>query len=467
MPMTEEAELQNFLKTFNAASLGEGDRQAGANVLTAMAITLANVSRSGCGIVSPGFGRMRAGASMLVSGGLSASLITDKIVSELAIRQNNLTAQLRRLIGDKVADAQKKKLTAMEFPAGPAANASENAIFQLEQRDSLASLEASEQWAEVVTSPPNPRIEDLAERPKILVTASCAKELHKRLCGLHGGRPLVVLGVSRAVEVSALGETCNALLDGTFPNGHGGETASGNLLFTDSTGLLQEILNASSDATTWLSRTLWLVDGSAGPDLPIPSDGKIRVTFDDMTGRFGSALSRAFGARLNNHDAGTTTHKFNLDDAQLRWVAFLKDMECRMPCICGTARGLLATLTFGLLELGRGGAAKSLTFSAAEIEAFARFLVRRMVNAHASMTESAEQERRNLLIRRIFQKLSEGRMNKRDLYRDLSIDAQHCEGLLLEMAANGLVLIVDRECERIEGAKIPGDTSSSLSLKAC
>ncbi|MGI9241516.1 MAG: hypothetical protein ACR2RV_11995 [Verrucomicrobiales bacterium] len=129
-----------------------------------MACTLANVSRSGCGLESPGLGRIRAGGSLLVSGGYSSSLVTDGIVTELKIRQNNLTAQLRRLVGDKIADARKKKLTTVEFPSGPKANAAENAIFQLEQRDSLASLEAPEKWAEVISSLPTPRIDDLAAR---------------------------------------------------------------------------------------------------------------------------------------------------------------------------------------------------------------------------------------------------------------------------------------------------------------
>ena len=107
---------------------------------------------------------IRAGASVLVSGGFSSSLVADNVVAEVALRQNNLTAQLRRLIGDKIADARKEKLTTVEFPAGPKANAAENAIFQLEQKDSLASLEPPEKWAEVISSPPNPRIDDLAAR---------------------------------------------------------------------------------------------------------------------------------------------------------------------------------------------------------------------------------------------------------------------------------------------------------------
>ena len=212
----EQTDLRTVLATFNATSLGQGDANTGTNVLAAMACTLANVSPPGCGIGSPGLGRIRAGGSLLASGGYSSSLVTDNIVTELTIRQNNLTAQLRRLIGDKIADARKEKLTTVEFPTGPKANAAENAIFQLEQKDSLASLEAPEKWAEVVSSPPNPRIDDLAARPKVVVCAPGAAALHEGLCGLHDGRPLVIIGLHAAQEVGKLSETCNALIDGLF-----------------------------------------------------------------------------------------------------------------------------------------------------------------------------------------------------------------------------------------------------------
>lgn len=142
MTSRKQKHLQTLLTTFDAAGLGEGegDPVAGTNLLAAMAITLANISRPGSGIESPGLGRIRAGASLLASGGFSSSLIADRVVTELTIRQNNLTAQLRRLIGDKIADVRKEKLTAVEFPAGSEANYAENALFQLEQRDSLVPI---------------------------------------------------------------------------------------------------------------------------------------------------------------------------------------------------------------------------------------------------------------------------------------------------------------------------------------
>jgi hypothetical protein len=464
MHTKEQKNLQSLLNIFNVAGLGQGDLNAGANQLAAMACTLANVSRSGCGIESPGLGRIRAGASLLVSGGFSSSLVTDNIVAELAIRQNNLTAQLRRLIGDKIADARDKKITMTAFPSGPKANPAENAMFQLEQRDSLASLDATEKWAEVVSSPPNPRIDDLAARPKVLVTATGAASLHEQLYGLHGGRPLVALALNRAADVRALTEVCSALLDGLLPDGPGGETVSGNLLFTDPSNILPQIVKPAPDGTTCLGRMLWLVDGDAGPESPLPSDGKVAIGADNMAGRFGDALSRAFGARLNNHDAGTTVHQIDLDAAQIRWVAFLKDTEPRLPGISGAARRLLATLAFGLVELGRGGDVRRLTVSLPQIEAFARFLVLRMASARAIMVESAEEERRNQFTRRIFLRLSEGPLNKRDLYRRLSIDAPFCENLLLEMEADGLVRLVDRGWERIDGATLPAHRNRELTL---
>ena len=135
----------------------------------------------------------------------------------------------------------------------------------------------------------------------------------------------------------------------------------------------------------------------------------------------------------------------------MRWVRHLKSIDSRLPGICGTARPLLATLAFGLLELGRGGEARQLPVSAGEIEAFARHLVERMVTAYESVTRTAETERKNELIRRIFVALAAGGMSKRDLYRQLGIDVAFCDELLYEMGLLGLVRTVDKKWERIEG----------------
>ena len=43
-------------------------------------------------------------------------------------------------------------------------------------------------WRDVFAVPPNPRIEDLADQPKFLVTAKGPKDLDRQLRGIHGNR---------------------------------------------------------------------------------------------------------------------------------------------------------------------------------------------------------------------------------------------------------------------------------------
>jgi hypothetical protein len=464
MTPEEENELHTIITTFGTVGLGEGDMIAGVSVLTAMAHTLPNISPPGCGIQSPGLGRMRAGGSLLVSGPLSSSLVTDDIVTEVALGQNHLIANLRRLLGDKIADARKKGLKTVEFPSGPKANAAENAIFQLEHKEPPLFGSVEGMWAEIMAAPPNPRIEDLVARPKVVVTVGKAADLDKQLCGLHGGRPLVLLGLNRAADVSALGETCSSILNGLFATGLDGETAAGHLLITDPTGVLDEVARNANDKTKWLGRMLHLVEGDAGPEVPGKPNGNGTVRLSDMTGRFATALLKAFGSRLNNHEAGTVLHKVDLDAAQLRWVKFLQGMENHLPGISGTAHGLLATLSFGLIELAHAEGFKRLRVKVAGIEALGRFLVRRMANARTSMLWSAEQAWRMQIARRIFLRLADGRMTNRDIYRNLGIPAALCEELLWEMEASGTLHRVRRKWERVEGGTFPDPHGKHLPL---
>ncbi|QTN34171.1 hypothetical protein HZ994_18210 [Akkermansiaceae bacterium] len=447
MHQESHSHLKQLLTTFNATSLGEGNINAGANVLATMAVTLANVARTGSGIGSPQTGRMRVGASLLVSGGLTTSLVRDDVITETAVRQNNLLAQLRRLIGDKIADAKRDGLGTVEFPSGPKANYSGNALYRLEHSDPLVPEDVVESWKDVIGLPPNPRIEDLAAHPKILVTAKTPRHLDKQLVGLHHNRPLVVLGLNSAADASSMSETCNALLNGTFPCGEWGETAAGNFLITDPGTVLCEIAQNSSGKATWHNRMVWLVDGNLGPDAVEDGAGEGMVRADNMTGRFGEALSSAFAKRLNNHDASPTIHAFDLTRSQLRWVKFLEGMESRLPGITGTARSLLATLSFGLIELANASPRQRLPLAPSEVEALARWVILRMANARAAMLGSAERESLQELARRVHIRLSEGRLPKRDIYRSLRISASQCDELLLRLQSARWVQRIGNEWE--------------------
>ena len=102
---------------------------------------------------------------------------------------------------------------------------------------------------------------------------------------------------------------------------------------------------ADGDKTTWLARLLWLVDGSAGPDLPSGDapDGTVRLP--NLTARFEHEVRLILANRLNSQNPNPLIYECDFAKAQVRWMKFLDGMERHLPCIRGTARCLLTSLT--------------------------------------------------------------------------------------------------------------------------
>lgn len=442
------APLNELLASFHTTWLGEGDINVGTNVLVARAITLSNLSRTGCGIQLPELNRMKAGCSAFVSGALSSTFISE-MRDEVAIRQNNLTAHLRRFIGDKIEDARKSGQKLVAFPSGPGANAAENALFHLEQNDSLIPINQREEWDKVLNYPPNPRIDDLAARPKVLVTATGPKDLEKQLHGLHGNRPLVFLNLNGRAEVSAYADTCNALLNGLYPVGDYGETASVHLLVTDPSNVLAQVAPTRGEEAEWLGRMVWLVDGTLGPDAAENSSAPGKFKVSDTAGRFGEALTAVLTKRLNNRDVSTVVHPFDMATIQIEWAAYLKGMEGRLPGISGTARGLLVTLAFGLIELATAPHCKALAITPEGVEALGRWVIERMSNARVAMLKTDEIERKQHLAIRILQKLGEGQYSNRDLCRALSVSAARRDEALHALEPAGFIGQVNGSWKRL------------------
>lgn len=466
MDKRESEALCELFTAYNAAFLGEGDTNTGANLLVAMAATLANVSRPGSGIWASGSLMLRVETNLIVSGGLSSSLVTDRVIRELAIRQNVVIEQMRRLIGDKIAEAKSERLKMVEFPTGPQDNASQNAIYQLEQKESLVPCNVLETWEEVLLRPPNPRIEDLAARPKVLVTAAGPKDLDRNLCGLHGHRPLVALSLKRPTDVAALADTCSGLLDSLLPDGEGGETVLGNLLVTDPGKLLAKSAPDAGDGMGWHERTVWLVDGDHGPDAREVGADEDNVRFGNMKGRFESALLRALAKRFNNHDAREVIHEFDLGPSQFRWVRYLQKMEPQIPGISGTARGLPGALAFGLIELAKAPNCNPIVVTPEGVEALARWVIERMANARAEMLHTADLEKRTEIARKIFFKVMHSPLCDRDIYRALSIQAAMCRELLSIMEEQGMLRCQEQKWRCVEGAEFSDSIRHRLALAA-
>lgn len=57
----DKSALTDLLSEFHATCSGQGDINAGANSLVVKAVTLANLSRTGCGIEPPKLDGLKAG----------------------------------------------------------------------------------------------------------------------------------------------------------------------------------------------------------------------------------------------------------------------------------------------------------------------------------------------------------------------------------------------------------------------
>ncbi|MGL5019016.1 MAG: hypothetical protein ACRDBP_12845 [Luteolibacter sp.] len=154
--------------------------------------------------------------------------------------------------------------------------------------------------------------------------------------------------------------------------------------------------------------------------------------------------------------------QFEFSESQAGWMAFLKTLEPQFAGISGTARNLYATLVYGLnLLVSATATADGFKWSTDEVEALARFLVQRMVNARAAMLHSAEEEHREQVIEKIFSKLAEGPLDHRAIVRKFhSLPTTQCLELLSTLDGRGRVAFVENKWQRVEPVNTPAALSN-------
>jgi hypothetical protein len=192
---------------------------------------------------------------------------------------------------------------------------------------------------------------------------------------------------------------------------------------------------------------IWLVDGDIAPN---PNAGATQkedapatiIELDSLDARYEAAMDRAWAHRLDHQTHKPTLQKCKFHKHQARWVAFLKTNEEKSPGITGTARNLLPTLVFGLSQMvDVRERPKGFAWNMHEVEAFARFLVHRMVSARTVMLQTAEDATRKELGTRILFKLADGPKNVRQLTRRFHrLPAQQCRESLLDLQSRGKVI---------------------------
>ena len=289
---------------------------------------------------------------------------------------------------------------------------------------------------------PSDKLPDLLHHSKFMVTAPTPEKLASQLNQLRPGHPLVYMGLHKPDDLISLGEIGSALMEGRFPLEGSNDLVEARLLLTDSLGLLQDAAKHPHESTAWLGLMLWLVDGKAGPEAPPYPDNEAERE-QTISLRFSEALNEVLTARFQVQGSQLPSSPNVPPRAKVRFKNFLHKMEERFPGVSASCQRLLDSLAFGLgmmagVDLVQNGRARPRP-PVAQIEALARFLVKRMVNARTEMIHEGLVAQRRSQIERVYRKLSQQPSKRRDIYRNLSMSARDCDACLDWMENAGVI----------------------------
>jgi hypothetical protein len=387
------------------------------------------------------------GTSFTVSGSLSSSLVTDGVVAGLNRRQNNLISRTtgwgRDLgeetgkIGANQADWFKTMSVIRQEPTIGTLYGNVHGMF---------IRHGDEDWIPLVQSPEGTGPRELAQRPLMFISGDRPSLLTAQLERSHLGHAFAHVGVSGPEDAARFEQLGSSLVDGrAIPVGEAG-TVGGTVMVSDPSGVLGDIVRNDAPGAGWLARTLWLVDGDAGPEPDGPGESKDLIPLGSIEERYGRAMDSIWGHRLNAQTTEPVTSKFEFAGMQARWVTFLKKLEPDFPGITGTARKVLGTLVFGLLGMVEADRVpKGFKWNIAQIEALAQFLVHRMVNARAAVLHSAENARLLHTQALILDKLADGPLDVRGLCRKTHrLRNEPCIEALYQLKDSGEVVRVDK-----------------------
>ena len=433
--------LQNLLRNFDAEALGEGDVTAGANVLAAMAISLANIQRPGSGLVTRDGQGIAVGTSMLASGSHSSSLISEKIISGLAMRQNNLTSRFCQRRTRETGKGSDNASVPHAASSDLAANWAETVMQQLCRPGAISDQQANECWGAILQIPPQTDLSYLRDHPVVFATGTKPAELVGQLERCHLGRPLIHVGLDSSADFARFEHLCPAVMDGRMTVGTLAETIRGTVTVTDPNEVLGEAVRSAQSSARWATRMLWLVDGNAGPDFGGGDEDESSVPMGGIERRFEIAMGLAWGRRISDRVSDPLVLEHEFSESQARWIRFLKRTEPAFLGITGTARNLFVTLLFGLQQMVDAARIPvGFRMPVEQVEAFARFLIHRMVNFRGALLHADQNYRRGLLERAIFHKLEDGPQCARMLCRRFHrLPIQQCNEVLLELEIAGRV----------------------------
>ncbi|MEY3894552.1 MAG: hypothetical protein RLZZ214_71 [Verrucomicrobiota bacterium] len=411
------APLLRLLQVFDAESLGEGDMAAGANILAAKCIALANSYPPGACLVSDDGSRLTVGVSFALIGGLTNSLITEKVIAPLARLQNNLVDHIAADAThyDATLAAMPPSELCRHRPPAPAENPSGLAKLDLEIKG-FASESNSSVFRLLLALCRNQGPGELKSTPAVFLDAGTAAGLAKQLSRAHCRYPFVRAELPDGPEAERLESILLSVLQGTsIADGVAGPVhIRGHVAASCTAAKLARSVGDGDDSL--LANLLWLVDGKSGELSSQQEHGSSSAPYATHL-NYTEALEIAWARRLDYRQTDPMMIRYAWPPRQREWVALLQKFEPRCPGLTRAARPLFATLVTGLLLLSPGRRGEQKRWTDTDTLVLAKFLVMRMVNCREQLTQTERDAKDLDLAIKLLSKLEDGPLNARELVR--------------------------------------------------
>ncbi|MEY3896542.1 MAG: hypothetical protein RLZZ214_2062 [Verrucomicrobiota bacterium] len=427
-----------LLNRFNASALGEGDVNAGANVLAGMALSLCNLLRPDSVANSADGSRVSLGSSFLVTGALSSELVTDRVVSPLQFIQNNIhghITQLGEVEGHRKATNENFGMNVLSGPGGP--NREVDAILERIEETGFDHAKVSE--IRKLLKPPVARmVSPIREQPILFATAAKPATVSELLKTAHAGRPFLHLVLRDQGDGRKFAQVASEVLDGCTMDDSVMRGVKGNWMVTDPEQIMCRPAETKEQGPGWLSRMLWLSDLSDGPDFGHGEGFKGASAFD-LISSYDAAMEYVLVRRLDEYrfelNHVPTTIKFQGNQSE--WIQYLRGVEPSLPGITATLRSLPASLFYGLVRM-RGIFLKDAAAFAQWVLSFSRVLAARMIHAHRRVSEDRKEASLEATIRKLRERLTTFPQKEREFYRPIGIPANDCRRGLEVLADRGI-----------------------------
>ena len=336
-----------LLHIFDAETLGDGNVDAGANVLAAMALTIANVQRPGASVVGEDGLRTALGCNLVMSGALTSSLVADRILAPLQANQDNVFANVRHWEEDEKRRLDKLVRTGREADGEPE-NPPTPALVGLDRDAMLDEVEHTARCWKLLVPPPGAGFHEICRHPLVFGIAGSPETFARMMECAHLGRALVHVALHEAADCPAYQKVASRLTHGCQLFEPDMRSVRGELMVTDPGNALGEALRGGLAGTGWLGGALSLSDHAAGPEFEAKARDATDAKLDLVTTRFRLALNQSWAERLSAGEGKPAKLQCDVRKFQHAWVDFLLSLEPGFSGITGALRSLPASLLYGL-----------------------------------------------------------------------------------------------------------------------